>query len=987
MNEKSSNLPTLNEQTLSYVDKEIAQRKYESVIEFCLSLLNKNIYVADDKIRENLYELLERISLISDKSPSVVDHLIPKMLPLLSSSDDWIRTESLIITEKISKYRPNALIDLIESIENCLIDEDNNIREIALNTIGNLIMNLHINREGLFYSLIRAMNDESWRIRVRSLEIFESIVKSGRMDDTILLNRFVELIANMVNDTDAEVQGIAIEKLKDISTFIMPQTFLKVLSKLILDEEWNVQEKGIWLVGEVGAKDYISISLILGKLVGLLNSPNLMVQTKVIDAFVKIGRKHPDEIIPIIFENLFSKDEEIYNALFEIFIYLGIERPENVFVKIFDFLDAPDMKSRKFVSGALLKLKNEIPEKIEDQVASLFVKLESSDWRERSSTVKILGDVNFIIKQKSVAVWSYIKINELMEIETDPEVKEAAIIAIEKVNNSIDEIGLIIAEIEQQQNFFYSEIMNLQKLPKSLKTKMLNLLERREFREASISLEEEINKSIKKIESYGNNIYNYQYKRLAVDLIEDWSYSRLDLLEQIGDIKAYILKRIKEAKKAYLIQLKEQISRLQARIDVLKSELTFLADLNSQLKNLISNGKDQEAKKKLEHLSYIRDKIFRIETEIGQLWIENLDFKEELKEVTVYWVQIKIEAQQILYAISFNLRDMYRFMEEQQKEKSSESTIKTEISFEILLNQFQNLVLQSTKSVKDQFERFSIIILPVQDEIMKGNFDNAQNLLELTISQTQTNIEDFNKEIVNLYAQLDEITQSDMEKSSLIRKYLQDWVQIKDSLIERSNEFAISASQEIFQKRILSLQKIINPIPIKAISKKLQLNESEILERLFNIIEKGLLKGKIKNNQLFLPEDAQTYNKTIFLSKKMEIIGRNIHFRIRIANNTKSYIHDLSVLFSFPEFLELDTNKSDTKWFEIKDFDPEQIQLLHWILKIKKNVSSDDLEGIGYTGQKSYRFGEIRAIIRYKDMFGNPQELDRRLDVLVPINY
>ncbi len=133
-------------------------------------------------------------------------------------------------------------------------------------------------------------------------------------------------------------QGTAIETLKNISILLDSESFLQITSQLVNSSLWQISEKGIWLVGEVGSQNYSSVSLIAPRLPILLNNPNLMIQTKVIDALVKIGRVYPEKILEIIFNNVHTKESEIYDGLFDIFLYLGIERPDEVLQSGFEHL-------------------------------------------------------------------------------------------------------------------------------------------------------------------------------------------------------------------------------------------------------------------------------------------------------------------------------------------------------------------------------------------------------------------------------------------------------------------------------------------------------------------------------------------------------------------------------------------------------------------------------------------------------------------------
>ena len=106
-------------------------------------------------------------------------------------------------------------------------------------------------------------------------------------------------------------------------------------------------------------------------------------------------------------------------------------------------------------------------------------------------------------------------------------------------------------------------------------------------------------------------------------------------------------------------------------------------------------------------------------------------------------------------------------------------------------------------------------------------------------------------------------------------------------------------SQDIFLSRIRSLQKLINPIPIKSLSKKFKMSNDEIIEKLLTLIENGMLIGRIKDEFLYLPEHTEKFENILTLTKKIEIIGNYINLKVRLRNNTRFFLQDLMVLFSF----------------------------------------------------------------------------------------
>ncbi|MHA1821068.1 MAG: hypothetical protein ACTSU2_13165 [Promethearchaeota archaeon] len=1145
--EEKTNIDSLelNDDILSYIEDRIRERNYDKIIDLCLDLLEKGLYGAVEGDKENLYELLEKLTIICDKTYEVAKKIVPILIHLINNSDEWVKIQGLIIADQISKYYPLLIKDIIEIIEYNLTNKDVNIRELALNIVGHLILNIkeedwdrdwkeppkrrkYISKYGgegqieellreeekgqrkgyikqqerprkdegiaeewvirdektdkkispqrldIYFSLLRPLSDDSWRIRLKALKIFKDIALKGILPNDFF-NQYIELVSGLINDDEEEVQSFSVHLLKDLYYKINLDVFRNIILKLLNEEEWDIRDKVIWIIGEVGEESFETIAPTLEPLIDLLkgsgdNSSSSLIRTKIIDAFVKIGRKYPEEIINFLVKYINDENRGIYSYIFEIFLCLTIEKPESTLPLIFsmfkdnteiygeanirifkeiktnqndetfnpDYSISRNSDLKNFISKLLIKLKDEIPEQLESEIAKLFSNLNNLDWRVRYETIKILGDLNFIFNDESIACWIDIVLSEKLEnnseIEMDPEVIELIKQTRQRIRNAFKNIDVLIKEIIQQQNFFYKEMDQLHNIPKLLEGSLNKILEYKGFRELECVLEDKINEAIKRIENFGRSLYNYRFKRLAIDLFEDWSYSRLDLLEEISEIRQEFLTKIEELKKEYTKKLIEKTEILESRIKILESELEYLYNLNTELKVLIQNGKNEEATKKLEHLSYIRDKIYRIEAELGNLWIENLDFKDLLKNITVYWVKVKIEAQQLLFTITFNLKELENYY---AKEKVDKTGISKNISEELLLNQFQTLILQSSRNLHEQHERFSVIIAPVKEQIQKGNYNEAENILELAISQTKSSIENFDNEIKKIYQQLDDKNLS-IEKAQLIRKYFEDWNNIKDSLIEKADQFYENTMEEIFINRINHLHRILNPLPLKPLARYLKKSYNEILDKIFYLLSHDKLEGKIIEDNYYLPEYKPIYEKIFNVYKKVEYFANNIFFRVKLENVSQNYIHNCNIMLMWPDFLELDAEYSSPKVIIINECNPNDIKIFKWKLKIKaiepktktyvgspgeKSIledKEDTQQILNITAEKSdidaqkslnevdkkednnsnnnsnninkvktrdkvssYLLGEIKLVIQYQDMFEIERKITKNLEILI----
>lgn len=952
---------------LQFIDEKISDQKYDEIIDLCLKLLLDNLSLSDES-NEFLYELLEKITLICDKTPHVMKQITSMIKPLLKTEDEWIQTENLIILEKISKIYPEFLKDLTNTIQNCLSNKNSTIREISIKIIGNLILTDFLTWGSLLPLFFTGLKDNYWKIRRQCLLSIKGLLKNHEIEKD-LLNTMIEAVLTKVGDDNSEVQELTFEILKDSYIFFPTTSFQSLLLRLLDDNNPVVCEKVVVLIGDLGYRDFSNVKSILFKLLELIKNQNPIIQPKIIETLVKISSTYTLDIINMIFNKINDSDQDFIEILIDILTFVGLDNLNIIFDYFLEKSYNSNSKINDFISRMLKRLSEEKMEKIEEQCARLLGMLENNDWRTRLKLISFLGKISDFLNNKDLAIWFYIKFKDILEFENDPDVKSHLKHELDKIPHIFEDFESLKQDYKREQNFYYKELINLQNFPGIFREDLLKKLELHKFKEAKSSMEDKIGKFISKIDKFDDSIFNYKFKRLDIDLIEDWTYLKEDLFEQIGDIRKYIAGMIEKEKKVYANGLKKRVSIIKSRIDVLIPELEYLAELNTKIKELIINGESEEAKKNFEHLTNIRNKIFRIESEIGQLWIGNLEFKEEFKDLTIYWAEVKIETQQLLYTISYTLRDMQRFLV--QGDIPNEK-IKSELSFELMFNDFQNLILKSTRSVKELLEQFEIVISPIYEEVKVKEFDKANNLLDFVISQTRNTAEEFNKEILKTYSQLDKLIELNVEKSKMIRNYLNDWQQVRESLSEKSNEIRIMVSQEILLNRIQILHGLINPIPISLLIKRLKIPE----ESIFNLLEEGKIIGHIKDNKLYLPEQFPEYDKIISIYPEFrKISSKYILFSVNIQNNARSFLHELSVIIIWPKFFNLDSGDSSPKLIEFKEFPPEFNQKIKWKFEVNTHKSPHLSQQL--------REGEIRLIIRFRDKFNIIREKISNFEIIM----
>ena len=78
--------------------------------------------------------------------------------------------------------------------------------------------------------------------------------------------------------------------------------------------------------------------------------------------------------------------------------------------------------------------------------------------------------------------------------------------------------------------------------------------------------------------------------------------------------------------------------------------------------------------------------------------------------------------------------------------------------------------------------------------------------------------------------------------------------------------------------------------------------------------------------------------------------------------------------------MTIQEERSKPKWIEMKEFQPEETQVFHWVLKYNHDQLLKPSERVGI----STRMGELKVIIRYTDIFGVQKELRKELEVFIP---
>ena len=235
--------------TFQTVDQAIVNRQYERALQELISI-RAVCLEKDDK--EQLAICLDLIDSVCDKSDETIQLTLHEIDSLLDHSEYWVRQAALLILKKIFKVIPNEFQPYIERIEAKLFDVDKKVRETAINLIGSMLTYSLTRYSSLYLSYSRMFEDKSWMVRARALEGVLKFISPETVISQDIINAFMENIEQLLSDPDEEVRGLAAEVLKILCFHMDPARIIKFLDPILHNGDWEIREKGIWIVGEIG---------------------------------------------------------------------------------------------------------------------------------------------------------------------------------------------------------------------------------------------------------------------------------------------------------------------------------------------------------------------------------------------------------------------------------------------------------------------------------------------------------------------------------------------------------------------------------------------------------------------------------------------------------------------------------------------------------------------------------------------------------------
>ncbi len=930
--------------------------------------------------KELIYRCLSLLNLICDKSPSIAERTVKTVKNFINDSDSWIRLVSLEIMYQISLSRPNLLIDLIKKIRGRLYDHDPTVRRLTVKIIGNLILTLHIDLEELSSDFFEKMMDNDWKVK---LNVIKRIQKILNQDYTKIrdLEPLLSMVIINLRDEDDDVAHAAAELLKIHGTyFLSKEKLFYILLNLLYNETNRVKELIIWLFGEIGKEKSSEIISIIPKLINLLKEKDYRIQSKVIEALVNIAENNFDQIWANLLNSMSETGHSYYrNSLINALYQLCQKNITEIFPYLFEELENPSENIREGIALVFKRLFEEYQIEIENEITRILYQLESRYWRERKQTINLLNHTCFILKNHKIAVWITIELNKSLQTEKDPEVKEEIFFTLENINTNFKKIDSTIERINYELALFHKKIVRFQKIPAQFREKLNSYIENFKFNNTEVQLNRKYNKILKKIKKFDNVINKFDYKRLAFGLIEDWEDTKIQIIEELSIIKSFISEICEEKKQEFVSDLHQEIKLLDNRISILKAEFDYIKE--NELEMNVSNGENEI----FTYITQIRKKLFKLDGEIRELLINNVEFDEIFEGLLRKWVSIKIEIQEYLIDLDRQFKtikdDLIDYMLQSRvageiSDNEEINGIDNELRFQLLQGHIQSIITERIEGIKRLNDNFETLTPKLEFLIKTNEFSDGKKLIEMNTRQIQNYIEETDNQIENILGK-EKLLEDNNVFNLYVRPYINKFNTSKELLINRLKNFIRKGEDKLHLSQIKYYSKISNPIKLDLLSKFLELSTEQLKETILKFINRNKLDAKIINEKLAFEQIESYITDSILFFKNIKTIGSEIYLNCKLTNPTGLDFKDFQISLKVPNYVNIQRKESFPKYLQFNELKPGSAFKFNYVLKVdkqkelKKNLFDPSAD-------------EIKLELHYRDQFNNTRKTTKHIDLFIP---
>ena len=931
--------------------------------------------------KELIYESLMLLNKICDKSPAISLRTVRNLSDTINDINSWVRLVSLEILYQITMYRPNLLIDLIDKIRSRLFDQESSIRRLAVKIMGNLILSLHIDREQLqniIEEFTEKLMDNDWKVKLQVIKTLKKILNQ----DYTKIREFEPLLSIVIvnlRDEDDDVARSAAELLKILGTyFLSKEKITYVLLNLLYNEKPRVKELIIWLFGEIGKEKSSEIIPIIPKLINLLKENNYRIQLRVIDSLVTIAANNFDQIWANLITALYTGDSEFRNVVLNALYHLCQNNIMEIFSYIFEEFENPSENVRGGVSLVFKRLYEEYSVEIENEITKILYTLESKYWRERKKTIILLRNVCNILESKKIAVWIFIELEKNLKIENDPDVSEEIIYTIKILKTNFHEIDETIQEVNEDLDVFHKKIQEFQKIPAEFREKMNSYIKEFKFQQTEIELDKIYRKILNKIKKFNKRLNKFEYKRLAFNLFEDWEETKVTIIDELSIIKGFISEVFEEKKEEFTSNLKSKIKFLEDRINILKAQYEiardskFLEELDELILENIGNSDVEE---NFTQITQFRSYMFKLDDDIREILVHNVEFNEIFKSLLSKWVGVKIELQEYLSDLDRKIKSLKDriLIEIQESNGNSEEQKLNLLSSVLFQGHIQSIISQGIEGIKKFNNNFDDLKTKLDTLLKRSEFSDAGKLIEMNTNQIQSFIEDYENQIDNIIGKLTE----DNDIFNLwARPTVTKFVSFKEVLINKLKNFNQKSNDELILSQIKYYLDVMNPIKLESLASYIDMDINPLKEKIVRLVNKNKLNARIIKDDLYSPKiEDMVEPREILLFKNLKTIGNKLYFNFKLNNPTNLLFTDLQISLKIPDYLTFLRGESFPKYLYLNELKPGNVFKFNYVVKLKHNIEKNLADP---------SVDEVDLTIYYKDPFDITRKVTKKINLLLP---
>ena len=378
-----------------------------------------------------------------------------------------------------------------------------------------------------------------------------------------------------------------------------------------------------------------------------------------------------------------------------------------------------------------------------------------------------------------------------------------------------------------------------------------------------------------------------------------------------------------------------------------------------------------------EQITQLRNYLFRLDDDIREILVQNVEFNELFKDLVSNWVAVKIEIQEYLGDSDRKIKTIKdKIVDEMQHANGNASEQKINLLSSILFQgHIQTIISLGIDGFKRFNDNFTSLNLKLDNLLKKSEFVDAKKLIEMNSKQIQNFIEEYENQIDSIIGKLPE---DNNIFNKMIRPSITKFVASKEMLINRLKKFTNKNIDKIYLNQIKYYLDVINPIKLENLASYLELDIEVLKENLVRYINKNKLNAKIIKDNLYSPKVEDIIeSKDLLFFKNIKTIGNKIFFNFKLNNPTSLHFRDVQISLKTPDYLEFLKKESFPKYLHIREMKPGNVFKFNYVFKIDKNA-------IARKNLADPSVDEVNLNLLYKDPFDINRKTTKRIDLLLP---